>query len=155
MRIGGGADLVQSLVPGCLLFAAIPMHIMWFIGGLKGHLYRRSKNHVKETRIADKTGFNLTNVLCEPKSSTPGDLDDRTLASLLCNDRLCEQTSKSRLSEMTSYSPCSDLSPSLASTSPGDSPLLTPHSERSRADSSNETLARPPAISHLLHRTMQ
>jgi hypothetical protein len=42
LGIGTGADLLQGVTPGLLFVVAFPMHVMWFVGGLKGHLRRRN-----------------------------------------------------------------------------------------------------------------
>lgn len=94
--MGAGRDLVQSDIPGFLLLAAMPMHLIWFIGGVKGHIRRRN------------TG--------ESGRQTP---DEASLA-------IDEQSSSLSSNMTTAYPPCNDPSPSLGSASPGDTPLLTP-----------------------------
>lgn len=48
LGIGAGAELAQGVTPGLLFIAAFPMHVMWFVGGLKGHLRRRNKRSMEK-----------------------------------------------------------------------------------------------------------
>lgn len=95
--IGAGRDLVQSVVPGLLLLAAMPMHVMWFAGGLKGH-FRRCRRAGAE--------------------STQANSEDTAID---------EQEFSAPLHVTTTGSPYDDPSPSLESASPEDTPLLTPY----------------------------
>jgi hypothetical protein len=97
LGIGAGRDLVQSATPGCLLLAAMPMHVMWFAGGLRGHLRRCRRGAANSSQATSEAS-----IINEQELSTP-------------------------LHVTTTYSAYHDPSPSLGSASPGDTPLLTPY----------------------------
>ena len=121
-----------SRMPGVLLLAAFPMHAMWFIGGIKGHLRR-----CRLRELATKESVTETAQEAMTFSS-----DGTAIAAGTESGGRFEAMMMERESDEMTDSPESCPAASLTSSSPRETPLLTPFYALSALAGSQEPVDR-------------
>lgn len=109
---------MDSWIPGALLVAAFPMHAMWFVGGVKGHLRRCRLRAGAE----QEPGAIMTK---KPKTWPVASDEAGPVAGCAAGD--CVEVEMAEKDNDSLTDSPESWAASLASSSPRETPLLTPH----------------------------